>query len=44
MLSEDCGDLLYGIRLAFEDVGGSARFDAACYVVAIWYCGVNDED
>jgi hypothetical protein len=35
--------LLAGIRLAFEDVGCSARFDARGYVVAIWYCGIKDD-
>ena len=44
MLSEECGDLLYGIRLAFEDVGGSAGFDALGYVITIGYCGVNDRN
>jgi len=43
MLSEDCGDLLDRIRLAFQDVGGSAWLDTLGYVVAVWYCGVKDD-
>jgi hypothetical protein len=44
MLSEDCGDLCYGIGLVVEDVGGGVGFDARGYVVAVWYCGVEDDE
>ncbi|XZN90975.1 MAG: hypothetical protein ACM65M_25780 [Microcoleus sp.] len=36
--------MLYGIGLAFEDVGGGVGFDALGYMLAIGYCGVKDDD
>jgi hypothetical protein len=41
---EDCGDLLYGIGLIFEDVDFCVWFDAADYAIALGYCGVKDDD
>ena len=35
--------MLYGIGLAFEDVGFCVWFDALGYVVAVGYCAVKDD-
>jgi hypothetical protein len=41
---EDCGDLLYGIGLIFEDVDFCIWFDALDYAIALWYFRVKDDD